>query len=440
MSTNYREACLSMPSAPPFLPGEIRGNPTINDRPKSEQSSLYKAQSAGIQEVQKSFTPYFDNKYLEEQSTAVKCLCYVINIFHALACFVPYVFNSVSSLVGHVVVPLLDLICIGETLFPTNPVNGVRRCMLISRSVEKFLGDNLFYPMASSDMWDTRLPEENVGDVNSIVTRMVEADKVNADKVNADKPVLQEGKTIFDYRVRVVDSREANAFACPGGGMILYDQLVKIVAHKAQEIKETTVELSNGERVVVDLRSVGAEDVLAALLGHEMTHIASRHSMAALFLKLITKGSLSITRSLGIKYLKSQNKDLQKALETRSSDKAQSKAVDDDNEAIIKRELKHYASFEEIIMWLEGKVEHLTGLFNSRKDEYEADITGAWLAHNAGFDPRGALLLQHIFESRDMPGFFEPFLTHPLSQNRKRALYAAINSFAPEILTATTYR
>ena len=99
-----------------------------------------------------------------------------------------------------------------------------------------------------------------------------------------------------------------------------------------------------------------------------------------------------------------------------------------------------YSTVSRIFSWAEDKVRILSSNLISRSHEYEADVTGVYFARQASFNPLGALLLQELFLRMDSPAsdflhrHFEVLFTHPYGENRKRAIFAAIKEFDPELL------
>ena len=168
------------------------------------------------------------------------------------------------------------------------------------------------------------------------------------------------------FRFRVLDTEIVNAFAAPYGYVYVTKGL---------------------------LRFVGSEDELAGVIGHEVGHVACRHSWRM------------IKTSLAIDFLLSTLKNKRW------------------------RGFKGVARIASILYLLR----------HSRKHEYQADERGVVFSYLAGYDPLGvARFLERLNERyRRKPSKFELILsTHPLTSERiKRArnhLYA--RSEEPRIL------
>ncbi len=395
-------------------------------------NALYRSQSAASDVFHTHLLPVYSPEYVQSQggmglSSYSKFYNLIDRLDKGLEGISSTIAKAVDSTVGRIMKPLLDF------AYPVNPINGNRHFVGIPRSIEKILGDWVFYPLNCGGMRQTHelLPgtHERIADkVESVLSRLKDA---NQDLLNPP-----EQTTKFDYRAKTVLSSQVNAFAVPAGGMVVFTQIVKEIdaAIKSKAIKETTVEFADGSKVKVDLSQVTTEDVLAALMGHEMTHVASRHSIVQLFGRLIRTIVLSVGRIALVTYLKHNDKEYQD-LSKKPASELQQHEID----ALANKE-KFYSTLNDLFSWIEEKVKKLAGLFNSRNNEYEADVTGTYFAHKAQFNPLGALYLQEVLH-QDKGGFadwmhknLEFLATHPYGENRKRAIYAALSEISPELL------
>ena len=398
--------------------------------------TLYQAQSTAGDVFQSQLLPCYTPEHVQSQGgKGLWFYSKVYNLIDTIGSGLGAVSSAISEAgsktVGTVMGPLLDLVC------PINPINGRRHFVGISRKIEKALGDWVFYPLASRGMRKTHelLPgtQERIADkVESVLSRLKNA---NEDLLN---PTAESTK--FDYRVKTVHSSQVNAFAVPAGGMVVFTQIVKEIdaAIKSRAITETTVEFADGSKATVDLSEVTLEDTLAALMGHEMTHVASRHSIVGIFGHLIRAIVLNVGRFALITYLKHTDKEYQDL-----SKKPDSTLGQEERDTLAHKE-RLYSTLNDLFAWIEEKAEKLAGLFYSRKNEYEADVTGAYFSHKAQFNPLGALYLQEVL-NQDENGIgdwlhknFEFFYTHPYGENRKRALFAGISEIAPNLLKGRT--
>jgi len=158
-------------------------------------------------------------------------------------------------------------------------------------------------------------------------------------------------RNTWDYRFHVLDSKEINAFALPGGPMFMFTGLMD---------------------------RVHSDDELAAVTGHEMTHVRKQHWAKA--------AAKQKERSLGLGILLGL---------TKAGQGWQLAA---------------------------GAVDTIVGLHYSRGEEDEADAGGLQNMVDAGYDPQGMLDLFHTLQTSS-GGRGEPprFLSdHPLTSDRIR--------------------
>jgi beta-barrel assembly-enhancing protease len=150
----------------------------------------------------------------------------------------------------------------------------------------------------------------------------------------------------YPIQITVVESGEMNAFAIPGGHIVVYDAI---------------------------LERMKSPEELAALLGHEASHIALRHSLRNIFRSLARKMFLSL---------------------------------------II-------GSDAGIVAVLVDNADNLKGLEYSRSLETDADNNGLQLMSKSGIDVQGMVRLMQLLQKES--GAQEPaaFLnTHPVFSDR----------------------
>ncbi len=364
---------------------------------ESGNEILYRAQRAANLRINPPLFPHYSAEHIQlQEGLKRKALWCYSKAYNGVAALYQ-AFQKISSAVQRgaaCILSAVDTVFFGviygviNAVHPINPINGKRQFILLPRKAEKVLGDFIIYPLATYGKRETDelIPgtHERIADkVNSIVQRLV---KNNEELLN---PKVEETK--FNYRAKTILSPAVNAGTVAGGGMIVFSQIVKEIdaAIKAKAIKESTIELADGSKVVLDLSEVSTDDVLAALMGHEITHAASRHSLASILHRLII----------------------------------------------------------EILAWILPNFELIKKIdavitipFHSRSKEYEADVTGAYLADQAGFNPLGAIYLQEILGQRtdaikDLIGKYVEFIqSHPHWENRKKSLFAAIQELRPELI------
>jgi predicted Zn-dependent protease len=153
--------------------------------------------------------------------------------------------------------------------------------------------------------------------------------------------------TAYPIHVEVLQSEELNAFALPGGHIFIYSGMLK---------------------------KLNSSEELAALLGHEASHVIHRHSLK------------SILRSAAAGIVIS--------------------AV--------------FGNFSEMSAWVLSKADEFKQLDYSRELETEADDEGFKLMVQNKIDPNGMLRLLELLkkENTEMPGMMKYLSTHPDTEER----------------------
>lgn len=164
------------------------------------------------------------------------------------------------------------------------------------------------------------------------------------------------------YSFTVLEKDEINAFALPGGYLYIYTGLLKLMDSEAE---------------------------LAAVLGHELSHVVARH------------GIKRMQQVLGVSLIE------QIALGSRGSKAAKS------------------AINLGIGIALQGY---------SRENELEADHDGVYYLHRAGYDPKAAVTMFQKLAGEEKGGrsvFERLAASHPETKERIARVEKEIESFAP---------
>lgn len=161
------------------------------------------------------------------------------------------------------------------------------------------------------------------------------------------------------YRVKVVNSSEVNASSIPGGTLYVYRGMLDLLA---------------------------TEDELAAVLAHEIGHVAGRHAIKQLMLTFQAQALLK---------------------------------------PILDNLNKQNGIVEKIILQLGGAAALLARLNFNRQDETQADLLGFYEVLRAGWDPRGYVKMLAALETleRSQGGTSLPFMSsHPPTSERFAAI------------------
>jgi predicted Zn-dependent protease len=173
----------------------------------------------------------------------------------------------------------------------------------------------------------------------------------------------------LEYRFALLDSEEVNAFACPGGTILVTKGL---------------------------LRKTASEDELAAVLAHEIAHVTLRHGVQA-----IQKGNLA------------------QAFTYLAAGTAQATMKQEDLEQLT-------GIFDQSV---KDVVETLITSGYSREAEAEADKLGREFLTGTGYDPQA--LSRVLARMDDAGGEGGMFATHPSPADREASLGAPV-AFAGE--------
>lgn len=174
------------------------------------------------------------------------------------------------------------------------------------------------------------------------------ADRFSAIGARLVRALPAQDRATWDYSFHVIESKEVNAFALPGGPMFMFTGLMD---------------------------HLDTNDQIAAVTGHEMTHVRKQHWAKAYAAQqkreLVLDAALSLFRA-------------GKTLQT-----------------------------------VAGLGDQLLTLRFSRKDEDEADAGGLQNMVDAGYNPQGMIDLFHTLETLSGKGVPLAFLSdHPLTSER----------------------
>jgi len=207
------------------------------------------------------------------------------------------------------------------------------------------------------------------------------------------------------YSFQIIKMRDPNAFTLPGGFIFV----------------------TTG---ILDLRLSDAE--LAALLGHEITHAAFKHSekMQRKETLLGILSNLAILGAMfGVKDSTPKVTTQQSWVTVPDSQLNRVYGAESPKQNLVEATAVFSAVFQELLM--EGY---------SREDEMEADRNGTYLAAQAGFDPRGAVELMEKLRSRiyEAPGYGY-WRSHPYFDDRYAMAQERIKQLKPAGVPSDSY-
>lgn len=243
-------------------------------------------------------------------------------------------------------------LAICDTLAPMSPVHGRRQIFtLIPESVECAVGKyaHKLHIVKKGQCYDPKI----VGIAERACSRLAHV---------TDRK--------FDYKVVVVGSSVINAFCAPGGHIVVNRGLIEAV-------------LNAHEKNLFGLGEMDPEDVVTAIMAHEMVHANARHSMRAIELSLFVAGLLFVvakTAQFALRILAAKENTPER------------KAVAEGAEAAIEALYQH----------LSGIIANLWQASFSRKHENEADLYGQVYLHRAGIDPKAMVLAMQLLADSEV--------------------------------------
>ena len=233
------------------------------------------------------------------------------------------------------------------------PVGGYAQSAIkggaaVARSMEEFSPEQEYYigRSVTAELLKTYRPLAN-GPANEYVNTLGQSLALFS-----DMPLTYAG-----YRFQVVDSDEINAFAAPGGFILVTRGLI---------------------------RCCPDETALAAVLAHEIAHVQNRDAMNAI-------GKSRVTQALGVI----------------------------GTESVKHLAGAELAQLTDIFADSVGDV--ITGMVNngySRSAEYAADQGAVTILRRAGYDPGGLVVMLRRMKARLAPGGTDFAKTHPNPEKR----------------------
>lgn len=319
------------------------------------------------------------------------CRCKVINNVCIVA-------ESVASAVSYVVSSAYN------GVYPVNPVDGKRHIHLIPSPLLYFLGGIRYHLNIAGTHRDLSSAET---EYEKVMNRLKSSSK-EFFSYDAD----------LEYRVQLVALNELNAFACPGGFMAVNSALDKQIVEGLKSIDSAHIDLTSKCKVEVRSPSnLSVEDVRAALIAHEMTHVAANHTERKLLLRLPFEVIKALIYPVNYPNLLITPMGLEKmALK------------------LVTKILEQKIT-QSMVVTLSDLCEFLVGPIFSNASincEFEADLSSVYLLKNAGYNPMAALWLQEMFDRSRSGLNWSVFKllhlnsTHPTTADRKKALLGAI--------------
>lgn len=322
-----------------------------------------------------------------------------------------------------------------DFFFPVNVINGTRSLRVFPRCVLRTLGDWTFFliQMQENRSTESDLAAELQASIKNIAAQCPEL-------------ILASGEPeATRYKVELLASPEVNAFALPGGQMAFSEGLNRAIDDYYNKIEVSNIpfvainndEGTSDEKVSVTIGGITKKDIRAAILAHEMTHVAAGHAEArlifAIFSLCVINGLLFLLdRWLSQPRKESETENAEGSSEQRRS-AHQTSYTFLEHPVRSNREYKQSQAFKKELIaranLVSGVIRDFLLSKNSRTAEFEADLTSVYLLEKSGYNPLAALWVQEMFERKNgIPyfSFLNLFSSHPTSTERKTAILGAI--------------
>jgi len=197
------------------------------------------------------------------------------------------------------------------------------------------------------------------------------------------------------YSFQIIEAPVANAFALPGGFVFITDKLLE-------------QKLSDGE--------------LAFLLGHEISHVQNNH-FERIQKEQAKVSFLNALTTIGAILVASQtyhNDDRERMIRQGATGSAGPPEISHDKQTQLPPHL---------VPILAGNIFGTLYLLHSQRDfEYEADLSGARIALQAGYSlDEGIGMLKKLFYTNYRNASMEQWTTHPLTQARMLAIRSKVD-------------
>ena len=307
-----------------------------------------------------------------------------------------------------------------DAVLPRNPVTGARQLHILPESYEISWGKSKYYSTIDLHGGAMASDLQIVQTVSEIFSKL-----------------KSHTKRELPYEVTIVQSDFPNAMCLPGGKIIVGRGLLVKIREIAANPRQRSYQAPDGEMIQYD--DIKEEDLIAALLAHEMTHADARHAVRRLENTVFFQILISSVNFVCETILGAKKRDLEvEESKPVSSEKLDSKKSEEEEKARQERSrqknwIDTLQAVRQVVFYLLNEFgTKLYELAGRRQYEYEADLHGWHLAKRAGYeDHRAWLLLMDILkelsQESETPTFFENFKefwsTHPRLSDRQSAIY-----------------
>jgi beta-barrel assembly-enhancing protease len=278
-----------------------------------------------------------------------------------------------------------------DAFAPRNPVNKHREIRIVPLSIEIAIGTLLY-----SGMVNSLGGHYNDNDYETLVNQAG-----NKLAKASDRPELP-------FQFSVIKSNVLNAWCAPGGKVAFYKGLI---------------DRMDKEKDSFGVGHFTLEEKIAAVLGHEITHAAARHSARGIELSIL---------------LFTVSKTIEVALHIFLAGKMNDKDIGSPG----RRNDPLLIGMDWVFARVNALIFKLIQLHSTRGNEYEADKYGMVYLKRAGYDPKAAIWVQKFF-AKEQPKTHYTLIdkaihvlsSHPHSEDRAKRNEKTLEEINKKILT-----
>jgi Zn-dependent protease with chaperone function len=364
--------------------------------------SLPDLRSYSLSGLTKNLFPCVSRKHLEISNIFFKCSFVASLGLHTIIHPIAYAISTSYSFINQTIFKLFSYIFTAN--IQISKFTGRYEFFLVPKIIEKWVATNLIHPLYTFDIKKS-FQRHNRQPFDLMIGRIF-------DKLVRHNPDLisQNSLSGFKYSFEIFDSSEVQIFSLPAGKILISSKFLQELsaAIKSKAINKTEVSLKDGSVISINLSTCNIEDVLSALMGHEITHVEASHSIQEMGYHLFSA------------FLKSMLELFKPSSNTIPS--------------------MYIPLLSEVFLAIYHLFHALFFKRHSRTFEYTCDIAAIYMQKNAAYNPLGSLYLMEFLnqlgskKERFFLNHFEFLYSHPSFENRKTALAYCVEKLSPSLI------
>ncbi|MCB1116197.1 MAG: M48 family metalloprotease [Chlamydiia bacterium] len=311
--------------------------------------------------------------------------------------------RSETSIVSKIAAPFFALF---NYFYGINPVTEKREFGYLPQWVEKAMGASMYFETMQSQ--------------GRIAYNHHELPKTS----HIFDTLKTHAKRDLPYELHIIKKNEINAWCMPGGKVAVFSGILEKIDYFVHNKKAMGLDGYTDPETgtFISYAAVTKDDVIAALLGHEMTHADARHFARKLELTFLLQAIFFSAAAWTQSIINGKKRDLKERMRhleiTNDVTEEDRKKFQEEKEWHRTLQTIHNIAFRWVVKF--GMNIYLK--FGSRQHELEADKYGTRLMVESGYNPAGALFLQEILKRESGPSHWYFFSTHPEPEERQAAL------------------